>query len=46
MMITNGQKVKKVGRCHKVLIQIQELKLQTRLYALPIEEMDMMQSVE
>jgi hypothetical protein len=39
--IANGQKVKEVGRCHKVSIQIQELELQTGLYALLLEEMDM-----
>jgi hypothetical protein len=38
---TYGQKVKGLGRCHKVSIQIQNLELQTRYYALPLSEMDM-----
>jgi len=37
---TCGQKVKGVGRCHNVLVQIQTLEIQTRLYALPLNEMD------
>jgi hypothetical protein len=46
VMVVNGQKVKGVGRCHKVLVQIQELELQTRFYALPLDEMDMVLGAE
>jgi hypothetical protein len=43
LMVTtvDGQQVKGLGRCHKVSIQIQNLELQTRYYALPLSEMDM-----
>jgi hypothetical protein len=44
--VVDGQKVKEVGRCHKVSVQIQELELQTGLYTLPLEEMDMVLGVE
>ena len=46
VMIVDGQKVKGVGKCHKVSIQNQELKLQTRFYALPLNEMAMVLGVE
>lgn len=38
--VAYGQKVEEVAKCHKVSIQIQELDLQTEIYALPLEEMD------
>jgi hypothetical protein len=44
--IVDGQKVKGVGQCHKISIQIQELELQTRFYALPLNEMDMVLGAE
>jgi hypothetical protein len=46
LTVTNGQNFKEVGRCYKVSVQIQELELQTRLYALPLEEMDMVLGLE
>jgi hypothetical protein len=38
--IIDGQKVKGVERCHKILVQIQELELQIGFYALLFNEMD------
>ena len=40
VMSADEQKVKEVGRCHKVLVQIQKLELQTGLYTLLLDEMD------
>jgi hypothetical protein len=40
-MVSDGQKVKRIEKCHKILIQIQELELQTRFYALPLSETNM-----
>jgi hypothetical protein len=39
--VANGQKVKEVGKCHKISVQIQELELQPEFYALPLEGIDM-----
>jgi hypothetical protein len=44
-MIIDGQNVKGVGRRHKILVQVQELELQTRFYTLPIDDMDMVLSI-
>jgi hypothetical protein len=44
--VANGQRAKEVGKYHKILVQIQELELQTRFYALPLEGMDMVLGVE
>jgi hypothetical protein len=44
--ITDGQKVKGVGRFHKVSVQIQELELQIGFYTLALNEMDMVLGVE
>ena len=46
VVVIDGQNVKEGGRCHKVSIQIQELKLQIGLYALLLEEMDMLLGAE
>jgi hypothetical protein len=44
--VANGQRVKEVGKCHKISVQIQELELQTGFYALPLEGMDMVLGAE
>lgn len=46
IMIVDGQKIKGVGRCHKVSVHIQELELQTRFNTLPLDEMDIVLDVE
>jgi hypothetical protein len=45
-MIINGQKVKGVGRCCKISIQIQDLELQAGFYAPPLDEMDIVLGIE
>jgi len=35
-----------VGQCHKVSLQIQDLKLQTRCYTLPLKDVDMVLGAE
>jgi hypothetical protein len=38
--VANGKRVKEVGKCHKISIQIQELELKIGFYTLPLEGMD------
>ena len=42
VIIVEGKMIKRVGRCHRVSTQIQELKLQTGFYALPLDKMDIL----
>jgi len=44
--IFDGQPINGIGRCHKVLIHLQQLDLQTGYYALPLYGMDMVLGVE
>jgi len=44
-MIIDGQKVKGLGKYHKISIQIQEFKLQIGFCALRLDEMDMLLDV-
>jgi hypothetical protein len=44
--IIDGQKVRGLGRCHKIFVQIQRLELDAGLYALPLNEMDMVLGAE
>jgi len=44
--ITDGKKVKGVGRFHKFSVQIQELELQIGFYTPTLNEMHMMLGVE
>jgi hypothetical protein len=46
VIIADGQKIKEIGRCHIISIQIQKLELQSRFYTLPLDEIDMVLRVE
>ena len=40
IMVVDGKKFEKVGKCHKVKQQIQEFKLESELYTLPLGGVD------
>jgi len=35
-MVVDGKKIKKVGKCHKVKLQIQDFNLESPFYTLPL----------
>ena len=42
----DGRQVEGIGKCHKVSLQIQDLNLQTKCYALPLNEIDVVLRAE
>jgi hypothetical protein len=44
--VINGHKVKGIGRCHKIYVQIKKLELQIGFYNLPLDMMDMVLYIE
>ena len=40
VMVADGKKIEKVGKCHKVKLQIQDFKLESELYTLPLGGVD------
>jgi hypothetical protein len=42
---SNGQQIKGLGRCHKILIKIENLELHSGYYALPLSGMDVVLGV-
>ena len=39
-MVVDGKKIKKVGKCHKVKLQIQDYNLELEVYAVPLGGVD------
>ena len=46
VMIADSKKTEKVGKCHKVKQQIQEFKLESELYTLPLGGVDIVLGVQ
>ena len=46
VMVVDGKKIEKVGKCHKVKPRIQEFKLESELYTLPLEGVDIILGVQ
>ena len=40
VMVTDGKKIEKVGKCHKVKLQIQDYNLESEFYAIPLGGVD------
>lgn len=45
VMVADGKKIEKVGKCHKVKLQIQDFKLESELYTLPLGGVDIVLGV-
>ena len=46
VMVLDGNTIEKVGKCHKVKLHIQEFKLESELYTLPLEGVDIILGVQ
>ena len=46
VMVINAKKIEKVEKCHKVKIQIQDFKLESELYTLPLSGVDIVLGVQ
>ena len=40
VMVADGKKIEKVGKCHKVKLQIQDYNLESEFYAVPLGGVD------
>ena len=45
-MIADGKKIDNVGRCHKVKLQMQEYKLESDFFAVPLEGIDVVLGIQ
>lgn len=41
VMITDGKKIKKVGKCHKLKLEIQNYNLESPFYTIPLGGVDL-----
>ena len=46
VMVADGKKIKKVEKCHKVKLQIQDFNLESELYTLPLGGVDIVLGVQ
>ena len=46
VMVADGKKIEKVEKCHKVKLQIQDFKLESELYTLPLGGVDIIMGIQ
>ena len=45
-MVADGKKIEKVGKCHKVKLQIQDYNLESEFYAVPLGGVDVVLGIQ
>ena len=46
VMVADGKKIEKVGKCHKVKLQIQNFNLESPFYTVPIQGVDVVLGIQ
>ena len=46
VMVADGKKIEKVGKCHKVKLQIQNFNLESPFYTMPLQGVDVVSGIQ